>query len=40
MEVVKMGDKSPKDKKKKKAKKTDKKVIASTTLTIPGSKTK
>ena len=35
-----MGDKSPKDKNKKKAKKTDKKVIASTTSTIPGSKTK
>ena len=35
-----MGDKSPKDKNKKKAKKTDKKVKASTTGTIPGSKTK
>ena len=35
-----MGDKSPKDKNKKKAKKTDKKVKASTTLTIPSSKTK
>ena len=35
-----MGDKSPKDKNKKKAKKTDKKVKASATLTIPGSKTK
>ena len=35
-----MGDKSPKDKNKKKAKKTDKKVNASTTGTIPGSKTK
>jgi hypothetical protein len=35
-----MGDKSPKDKNKKKAKKTDKKAKASTTSINPGSKTK